>query len=480
MRIGQTSFLLFLTKVLSSALGFLATVYFARVLGEETLGHYYLVVAVVVWLAVGGNLGITKAVKKRVSEGQEPRRFVGAAVALMGAMVVVLTLLLMVFRERVDEYVGAEVVEFVILLLIARLLLALVAATFEGRHMVHVSGLLRVLEKGIQVALQVGLVILGFELFGMLIGYVAAAFIAASVGVVYLGLRPSRPDRYHLTSLIDFAKFSWLSGMRSKTFSYVDVIVLGFFVPTGLIGIYSIAWSVSKFLDLFSTSINATLFPEISKVAAAGDTDAVTKLTEDALAYAGLFLIPGLVGAVVVGDRLLLIYGSAFQAGYAVLGLLTTAVLLYSYKKQLLNTLNAINRPDLAFRANAFFIGANVLLNVILVQQFGWIGAAVATGLAAGIGLALAYYYARAQVQFRVPVAEIMRQVTAALVMGVVVLGARSAGESTVVATHNVAFVVSLVGFGAVVYLSVLMAISTKFRTVVFRNIPFENLGIRT
>ena len=474
MRLGQTSFVLFLTKLASSLLGFVATVYFARALGEEVLGYYYLILAVVTWLAVGGNVGLTKAVKKRVSEGQEPERYVGGAVLIMAGMIVAITGSLLLFRRQVDAYVGVSAIEFIVLILIAKLVLALVLATLEGQHLVHVSGVLSVTKKGTQSLLQIGLVIAGFELAGMLVGYVIATLLAAIVGLWYLGLRPGRPARRHVDSLVDFAKYSWLGGMRSKTFSFVDVLVLGFFVPAGLIGVYSVAWSVAKILDLFSTAINTTLFPEMSKVATAGDREAVSALTEDALTYAGLFLIPGLVGAILIGDRLMLVYGEGFGIGYDVLWILVVAVLVYAYMKQLLNTLNAIDRPDLAFRANAVFVVANIVLNVVFVSQFGWVGAAVATAIAAVIGLLVAFRYTRPRVAFRIPSLEIGRQVVAGLTMGVIVYGGRLVGETTALADFNEAFVLVLVGVGATVYFTVLLTISAELRTVVTRNLPFD------
>ncbi len=47
MRIGHTSFIIFVSKPLRSVLGFVATLYFARVLGAEVLGFYVLTITVV-------------------------------------------------------------------------------------------------------------------------------------------------------------------------------------------------------------------------------------------------------------------------------------------------------------------------------------------------------------------------------------------------------------------------------------------------
>jgi len=58
MRIGQTSFIAFTTKGVSSAAGFVATIYFADVLNTDVLETSSLLLAIVGWLAVLWSMGI--------------------------------------------------------------------------------------------------------------------------------------------------------------------------------------------------------------------------------------------------------------------------------------------------------------------------------------------------------------------------------------------------------------------------------------
>lgn len=71
MRPGQTSVVVFAAKIVGSALGFAATIIFARLLGAEVLGIYGLVLTLVAWLQVGATMGVGSAVTKRLSEGDE-------------------------------------------------------------------------------------------------------------------------------------------------------------------------------------------------------------------------------------------------------------------------------------------------------------------------------------------------------------------------------------------------------------------------
>jgi O-antigen/teichoic acid export membrane protein len=282
------------------------------------------------------------------------------------------------------------------------------------------------------------------------------------------------PGREHIQSLFEFAKYAWLGNVSNRAYNSVDIAVLGLFVTSELIGIYSVAWSIAMFLSIFGQSLEGTFFPEMSKNAGQSGSGTVRKLTEDALRYSGLVTIPGFVGGLIVGDRLLLIYGSSFQKGTIILVILIGAALLYAYLRQLRNTLNAIDRPDLAFRVNAVFIGVNMILNLVLIWQFSWVGAAVATLVSAGVGLVMAYYHIRSEVRISIPLRSIGRQCIAATVMGSLVFGLRQVIEPYWHSQPNIVFVVFLVSIGAVVYFGVLAAIWPDFRLTVTNNLSIK------
>lgn len=478
MRLGQTSVIYFFSKFGGSILGFLATIYFTRTLGEEIYGFYAITLALVSWLGIVKSIGFGQAIIKRMSEEEESDAFLAAGTVIKGILTAFVALGVFLFRDQVNAYIGQPVAEFVVLLLVVSIFNSLVNSALQGSHRVHIYAPLSTAKQGAQSVLMIALVYIGWELSGMLLGYALGTALIASVGLWFVKPTFVVPRWRHAVSLFDFAKFSWLGSMRKKTFSDMDIIVLGLFVPSGLTGIYAVAYTLSKFLDVFGSAIRNTLFPELSKRAAADDDDMVRTLTNDALSYAGLFLIPGIVGGTILGDRLMRIYGDGFAVGAQVLPILLVGILAYSYTKQLLNTLNGIDRPDLAFRANAIFIASNLVLNLVLVYSIGWVGAAIATAISAGIGLMFGFYYTRQHVAFAIPFGEITRQWSAALVMGVVVYAARKLGESNWLwmIDYNAIFVVGLVGFGAVVYFGVLFGISTEFRTTIKNNLPFDIL----
>lgn len=465
MRVGQTSALYFIANIVSSVLGFGATVYFTRTLDEDLLGKYFLVVAVLIWATVTLGRPFQSAVTKRLSETNDGG-YLAAGVTIQTGAFLLVSVLLLIFRHPVNRYLGIDAVGSLIVLLFCTLGYKFVAASLQGEHRMHVAAVLQPVNVGLRSLVQVAAVFLGFRLFGLLTGYGVAVAIAAAAGIVFLQSKPTRPTRRHFRRLFSFAKYSWLGKISSRAFSSMDTVVLGLFVAHGFITYYEIAWNLASIFAIFGVGISQTLFPEISKLSGEENISQVETLVEDSLSYAGLFLIPGFLGSIVIGDLVLLVYGPQYDIAATVLYVLLFARLVYAYANQFTNALNGLDRPDLAFRVNVVFIVVNISLNLALVYTFGWVGAAVATTTSAVMSLVFGYWYLSSQLTVTVPYRELTMQWLAALVMTAIVALTRQPLPETWLAGAGLA------GVGGSIYFGTLYGLSGQFRTTVRDNLP--------
>ncbi|WP_049893067.1 oligosaccharide flippase family protein [Natronococcus jeotgali] len=466
MRYGRTSIVNFLSQLAMSFAGFFATIALTRTLGADRYGAYVVVLAVLSWLTIAGNVGLSQAIKKRVSEAAEGNYVVSGLLAQF-VLYVLLAVVLLLARPHLNAYMGIDATLVLVGLLGARLAGDFVQNVLDGQRLVHVSSVLSPIEWTTRSVVQVALVLTGFGLAGAFAGYAVGALVAVAVGSYFLSVPRTVPTRQEFRRLKSYAQFSWLASVQGRTFLSMDTVVLAIFVANDVIAVYEIAWNVASLFAIFGSSIRRTLFPEMSRISSENGVDAeITDLLRTSLTFSGLFIVPGLVGSAIVGDVVLSIYGPEFRTGYYILLALTVARLIYSYQGQFLNTIDAVDRPDLTFRINAVFVGANLALNVALISAFGWYGAATATTVSAALGLGLGYRYARRVVDVVVPFREVLNQWLAAAAMAVVVLAGR------LVLGDSLLAVVPLVGVGAAVYFGALLALSGEFRAAVERNLP--------
>jgi len=458
MRLGKTTIVHFLSQVFISLAGFVATFAIARILGAEGLGTYAVAVALLFWLNVPAS-AIGNAINKRVSEGADRGSYLTAGFMLNAVVAAAVAIAIAAFAEQVDAYIGASVSDLIAALAISNVAMMTVIWSLNGQKKVGHTGVLRALERVGRTGFQVALILLGYGLSGLLVGHAASLAAAALLGVVLFEVRPSMPTRKHTRSLLDYARYSWLGTIKTRAFGWMDTIVLAFFVPSALIGIYEVSWTLASTLALVSNSVRQTLFPELSELSVEDNYDRVHHYLNEGLVFTGVFAVPGLFGAAVIGPRLLKIYRPEFTRGATILLVLIVARTLAAFGSQFLSAINAIDRPDVAFRINLVFVVSNVVLNVALISQFGWYGAAAATAISATITLSLGYLALASLIgRPEIPLREIAREFVASFAMAGAVYALATVAPDSHYAT------VGLVLVGGAVYAAVLVWLSTRVR----------------
>jgi len=457
-RLGRTTALHFTSQVLVSVAGFAATLAIANFGGADLLGVYTVAAALVFWLNVPST-AVGDALTKRLSEGGDRSGLLASTVLLNGAGGLAIALTLIVATPIVDSFVGAPVSELVAFLFLGNVALITALAALKGEKRVAESGGITALERVIRSVIHVTAVVLGVGVAALVGGHAVASLVAAVVGLILVRTDLRWPSTERVRSLLEYARYSWLGNLRTRAFAWMDTIVLAFFVGPALIGIYEVSWNLASLFALVAISVQKTLFPELSELSVQENYDRIHHYLDEGLVFTGVFIIPGLFGALVLGERVLLIYSEEFTRGAEVLTVLVVARMLAAYGEQFNNALNASDRPDVAFRINLVFVSLNLILNVGLVAELGWTGAAIATAISSGTMLVLSYAALVPLIGTpSLPVRELLVQVGASAVMALVVIGVRGLVPRTTPAT------VGLVALGAGVYLVALLVASNRIR----------------
>lgn len=463
MNTNKTASIYFISKLFASVLGFVATVIFARYLGADQYGIYVLVLGVVSWAAMFGSIGIKYATTKRLSEGNDEAKFAGAGFLLTIVALTIVLSSIYLLSNWFNNYFNAEVTHFVLLIVLVTVFYEMVGSLLKGQDTVHYYAISYSSEKIFRYILQSIVVIAGLGLVGLLYGHIVSIFIFIFISYYFYNYTICVPQIDHIKSIVNYAKYAWLNAVQSRTFSYLDVLVLGIFVSASYIGIYQISWQISSLLVIVSSAYTSSVFPKISKMSEQNRKEEIRNLLQESLTNSTLLIIPGIIGSIIIGEQILAIYGEEFQIGYIILVLLMLSRYFYTYQSQFINCLNAIDRPDLAFRVNIIFTSSNIFLNVFLIYLYGWYGAAIATVLSAIISLIVSYYFISLEVQFKIAIRPIGKQWLSALIMGVVTY-------STImfISYDNYLMVVIVaVIIASMIYFSTLWLISNNFRSFV-------------
>jgi len=468
MRLGKAAVVHFFSQTVSSFAGFAATFAIAYLLGPDGLGQYSIAVALgFFWLLIPIK-AVGASIKKRMSEGVEPAKFLGAGLALNAGIAAVITACILTLGMVLDPQSlgGSEFIRVlttydiqIAVLFVSGACLSTLSAVLHGEKRVGSAGMVKATERVARTAIQVAVLLVGAGVAAITLGHAVSLALTAIGVVVVFRARPERPGLSHIRSLVEYARYAWIGTLRGQVFGWLDTIVLSLFVTASLVGIYEASWGIASLLAMASGSIGKALFPEVSELSLGDNDDRITHYLDEALAFTGIFIIPGFFGAFVLGNRVLTFYRPEFGKGSTILLLLILAYAADVYASQFLNVINAMDHPDRAYRINTVFIGVNAVLNVVLIPSIGWHGAALATTVSSALRSVFGYRVLNDLLgTVRFPFRTVGSQLLAAVLMAVTIV------PVVPMVSDNRLGTLILVAFGAVQYVAVLLLVSERTR----------------
>ena len=165
--------------------------------------------------------------------------------------------------------------------------------------------------------------------------------------------------------------------------SYIDVILLGFFLSPEAVGVYFAATRILQFVVFAQYAASAATAQRFADAEARGDRATLAALvTRTARLTGGLTLLTG-AGVLAAAPVLLALFGPAFASSLPVLAILIGGVTVQSVFGPAEDLLNMLGAERVAARVSFAALALAATLNFALIPSCGIIGAAVAMALAA-------------------------------------------------------------------------------------------------
>lgn len=394
--VGRGSLGSLAVKIAHVTLGLGVTVILARVLGPQAYGVYSWSFALVVLLAIPARMGFTQLLVRETAAYQLQQEWgllrgllLRANQAVVATSVVLAAVAGTILWRLGDRLESAEILTFgwALLLLPLMALGDLRGAALRGlRHVVMGQLPESVLRPAFLIVLAgAGAALIEMNAPAAMALHAVAAGMAFAIGAVLLlrwlpGEVRSAESRFEtrrwLSSIVPFSLIAGMQVINSQT----DIVLLGFFVPSEDVGFYTVAAKGATLVPFTLSAVNMVIAPYISRLHAKARADTL----QDVLTWtARVILLTALpVAAILIlfGNPILgFIFGPEYAAGYVALVILCVGQVINAGAGSvgMLLTMTGHER-DAAFGVS-IAAGLNVVLNLLLIPQFGMAGAAVAT-----------------------------------------------------------------------------------------------------
>jgi O-antigen/teichoic acid export membrane protein len=242
----------------------------------------------------------------------------------------------------------------------------------------------------------IGLLYLGWGLFGVVYGWLAGSVVAALVGMIltyrFLGTfekpHPIRP-------LVNFSYPLYVSGVLGFFAGWVDqLFILPYMGEAGL-GVYGWAVRAALVPTLISTSIVTALFPQLSELYAKRGADSLRAAFHVSTRYAVLVGFPMLVGLAALAYPVMVVFAGMEYAEAALpLTIICLALLPTTLGISIGPTLLTLERTKTVSMITLSAIFSNTIASYITLAHLNTdiIGPAWARFLTAFVGFGLGAY----------------------------------------------------------------------------------------
>jgi len=226
----------------------------------------------------------------------------------------------------------------------------------------------------------VGSVVMGYVASIVFGSVLALAFLARQGGFDGIA-RPKIEAREILTYSIPLT----LAAVAQYLVNWTDILMLGALVPAEAVGTYQAAYQTATVLGFLIVAVGS-IFPSVaSELYDAGKTTRLHDIYSALTKWITYFALLGYLFLTFHAESVLSLFGRDFVAGTTPLLILGAAFVVSSGvgPAGMLLMMTDYERVEML---NTFLVsGLNVVLNFVLISEYGILGAAVATGLSIGL-----------------------------------------------------------------------------------------------
>ena len=399
-RISQHSTVFLAGSLFTAAAGYLFKIYVARVLGADGLGIYALGMTIVGFLGIFNGLGLPQAATRFVAAysatGQWQhlylflRRMSTLLLFANGVLALVIVLAGPWMAQRI--YHAPALIPylpyFAVLLALGGL------STFCGQILAGYKDVaIRTVVTnfiGSPLNIVVGVIVLsaGFALRGYLFSQVVAgAVVLLLLAMIASKMTPPQARRSPGNPVVMEREVFWFSaaalGVSFLEFilSQTDKVVLGVFLNVREVGIYAVATTLVAFIPIALQSVNQIFAPTIADLHARGERNLLGRLFQTLTKWVFGLTLPLAFVAMIFSRPLMLLFGLAFGAGWALLVVGTLGQLINTGVGSVGYLLLMSGNQSRLIRVQAMMALFAVAATVVLVRPFGMLGVAFAAAL---------------------------------------------------------------------------------------------------
>lgn len=370
--------------------GIIITIFLTRTLGDVNFGVYSLATSIALLVMALTDMGINQTVVRYVSDalGKNDVLLVRGYIRELGKVKFVLTIVISISLFLLSDTLSTNVFHKPSLSLPLKVMSGFVLfyslsgffiGVFNGLNDFKANFVKSVIYEFSRVTTTITLVILGYSVIGAIFGFVIASLASLSCLVIILLKKYNtyivgKAKKIDIRRVFKFTGYLTVGSIAWTVFAYVDSVMIGIFLPAEYVGYYRASYTVIGAVAGV-LSLPAVLFPVFVQLEGENLKNAFNRVFK----YSAMLAVPASFGLLAISKEIVLvIYGPDYLSAVPVFWVLSflivgSAVGFWGA------IFNAKEMPEYPLKVRVAGMVLNVVLNYLLIPEFGIVGAAVAT-----------------------------------------------------------------------------------------------------
>jgi O-antigen/teichoic acid export membrane protein len=190
---------------------------------------------------------------------------------------------------------------------------------------------------------------------------------------------------YRPLELLRFSLPVLFVGVSYLLLNQLSKIMIGFFQVSENVGIFNAAMNIGAMLVIFLNCIDAVFAPYISELHATQNISKLNRVFKTTTRWVFTLTLPLCFLCVIFSKNIMSIFGNEYISGYYVLIVLSIGYTINSITGSVAYILQMSGKQDIELFNMIIAVFINLLINYLLIPEFGIIGAAFATGFSIAV-----------------------------------------------------------------------------------------------
>ena len=384
-------------QLINSVITYLLVVFIARNLGDVSFGEYSFLFSFTVLTFIFSDLGLNILLMKEVSrDNSRLNHYFNSIFTLK----IILSLLSFIFTLIISFFFYSLTLNLLLTMIISFLMIItdFFYYTFNTLNRTNISSFSIIIER----IAAISLIFYGLYIRSDLTLVLIMLIISYSIKLLFLS--------YNLRGLVKIKflinYYEWKIMIKESVpffltsvflFIYfkIDTVILHFMTTDQYVGWYTAAYKFLDALILIPQLLIIAIFPSMSKLYIE-DKTVLKDLFNRTLRYLIILGTPISIGLFILSKRLIMfIFGNEFIKSTPILQVLVFTIPFLFINYLIGNLLMSIDKQKYFTITTGLCALINIILNLILIPYYSYLGAAIATVITEIINLGMLFYYSK-------------------------------------------------------------------------------------